>query len=70
METVDLKCYGLPKFRHNCPASRSVLTIKSDDDDTYTVTATDTVDGSAISRTFTQVRYATEWIHNNFKITH
>jgi len=45
-----------------------MLTIKSDADDTYTVTATDTVDGSAMSRTFTQVRYATEWVTNNFQI--
>ena len=68
METVDITCYGLPKFQHNCPSSLSMLTIKSDDDDTYTVTATDTVDGSAMSRTFTQVRYATEWVTNNFQI--
>lgn len=77
MTTKILEATGRPKFgRGLSRMSGSVsLSITSNDEmirgrafSMFTATATD-VDGSALTRTFTQVRYATEWLCDNFRIS-
>lgn len=66
MTTKILEATGRPKFSGTTGIVR--LSITSNDD-VFTATATDTVDGSALARTFTKLRYAIEWLTDNFRIS-
>ena len=65
MTTKILEATGRPKFSGTTGIVR--LSITSNDD-VFTATATD-VDGSALARTFTKLRYAIEWLTDNFRIS-
>ena len=71
MTTKILEALGRPKFSGTTGIVR--LSITSNDEmirgrvfSIFTATATD-VDGSALARTFTKLRYAIEWLTDNFR---
>ena len=65
MTTKILEALGRPKFT----GTTGIVSLSiTSNDDVFTATATD-VDGSALARTFTKLRYAIEWLTDNFRIS-